>query len=350
MATLYTPPGGYSPAATQLAQGNAQAAAATPVPVEASAPQLGQASVNATQQLAAIQTPANRAQYLQNSDIPAMQTNYDDLARQLFQYDKMNLMPEYGNNPGIPSDALSYGRVPQSQIQQLTPTAAANPTLFADNPKYGITAQATGANTILDVLDSLNSAISKEFSARRGQYASTVQSQKDILNTISDLIKTKNEKEYNDKRLQLDKYIADIQFGRVRDYHFQDMAQQVRTEIQNGTYTSADEPVKTLKSLFPDYSEAQIRQALGNPSQEQIDTALKLKKTARLQTVNIPGLFGTSIGRKVQLVDPFTGEAQDVGSSGNQRQGEMHVRKVDDGQTGYIPVSEYDPKLYVPIQ
>lgn len=211
MGGMYTPPGGYNPIATQLNQGQQQQANAVPVPsMEASEPQLAQAETMATQQLTGgIQTPGFRTSVMNTqANFPGMQANYEDLARQLYNFDKMELQPKYGTSPGVPTDGVSYGRVGPSELQQLTPNSAANPTLFADNPKYAIASQTTTGGNILDLLDTLNSAISKEFTTAKGKYVSTVQNQKDLIGTIGKLLDRKIDERREQERNALEVKIA----------------------------------------------------------------------------------------------------------------------------------------------
>lgn len=308
-STSYTPPGGGTIAGQQLAQGNAQLANAQPV-----GDPLVQAQGNATQQLADMQTPQNRAAYLNNSDLPAMQNNYDAVAKQLYQYDQMHLAPVYANQPGQTSDTASFGRVGPSSLFQLTPEAAGGPmTLFANDPSYAMTSQANQQNNILDVLNTLSGSISKEFQAKRGTYNSTVQSQKDILNSIKDLITTRNTVDYQNKSLQLQKDIANLQYGQNRQYHFNDTATQVRSEIEKGTYTNLKDAVDAMKAMFPEKTEQEIQEALGNPSQSQLDKIQSLTKSGKWELRPLPGPLNALLG-KFYAYNVQTGETKSIKS------------------------------------
>lgn len=292
-ASSYTPPGGPTVQGQQVAAGAAQFQSPAPVGNPATLPStndLTSAQGAATQQLAAMQTPQAKQGLLSSSDIPAMQSNYDDVAKQLYQYDQMHLAPAYANQPAQTSDIPAYGRVAASDQFQLTPEAAAGPaTLFANDPKYAVGSQVNQQNNILDLLGTLSSSIDKEFSAKRGQYASTVAAQKSVVDSLTSLITAKNTKDYQDKSLQLQKDIANLQYGQTRQYHFNDTATQVRSEIQSGTYTNLNDAIKAMQDMYPEKSTADIKDALGNPTQAQIDQAVKLNKSGTWEVTPIAG-------------------------------------------------------------
>lgn len=312
MPALYTPQSN-TPQGNQLAQSQAQMATAGFVPqMDASEGQLGQALVGSTQQLSQMQTPEQRAGYLGNTEIAPMQANYDALARQLYEYDKAVLQPQYASNPGVASDVLGYGRVAPSQLQQLTPEAAANPTLFADNPKYAIASQTNAGNNILDVLDALNVSISKEFSSARGKYASTVQSQKDLVNTITNLLTGKREERLTREKLAVerekiaaDREIAMMNKAVTQRNDMYDMAYKLKTNLQGRRFqnqTALDEEwentVNSLQQQYPSVTRAEIETALG--SKPNYETMVTDNLTAGERT--IAGSSKTALGLIDQMV------------------------------------------------
>lgn len=158
---------------------------------------LGDQAATTAQGLAGMQTPDARGAYVQNSDIPAMQTNYDDLAKRLYDYDKMSLQPRYGGQPGEQPGGASFGRVEGSSLSQLTPEAVSTGGVGIKNanPLFGMGAQIDQGNDILSLMSTLNDSIDKEFSSRKGTYASAVKSKQTLLESIFQLMKLKSDEE-----------------------------------------------------------------------------------------------------------------------------------------------------------
>lgn len=151
---------------------------------------LNSAATNTSTQLAGMETPQARQTYVNNGDLPAMQSNYDDLARKLFDADK--LIANSGQfNPTPASDASSSAGVAASPLE-LTSGILGGNSFSPNNPEIGMKTQITGQNNIADLLNVLNSSISKEFTSRKGTYASTVGAQKDLLESIFKVMGMKN--------------------------------------------------------------------------------------------------------------------------------------------------------------
>ena len=228
--TTYTSPYGSTFQGNQLNQ--TQAMLNNPISPPTTN-QLTSAMGQTGQELAAMQTPQARVSFLSTSDLPAMQGNYDDVARKLFEYDKMNLNPMYSQPPGQPSDAAAFGRVEPSSLMQLTPELAGGPTtLFADNPRYAIASQTGQKENVLDILGSLNIAIGREFESRRGQYASTVKAKQSIIDTITGLLDRRIQVEEKAKDRALDLYKINKQASKVKE--------DATKEIWDKIYTTAD--------------------------------------------------------------------------------------------------------------
>lgn len=271
--TTYTNPGGLTPQALQTAQSNAVMGNAASLPP---AQELGQAYVDTTKQLAGMQTPQAREQVVANSDVPAMQTNYDDLARQLYEYDKMYLSPKYAAPPTAPGDALNYGRVGSSQLSQLTPEmAAGETTLYADNPKYAVNSQAFQQNSILDLLSSLNNSIDRELKSAKGKYASSVDSQKSVLESIAFILGKKlDAEEKANARAESAALKAENEKARKID-KFNAEANRVLTKFAAGAYSMGN-PDEAWGKAFEDLKGfAQREGVYGNEvNDESINTAL----------------------------------------------------------------------------
>lgn len=237
----YTNPQGSTP------QGNDVASTLAQLTQLNTQPELAGAMGKYGQELANFQTPQSRQGYITNSDLPAMQGNYEEIARRLYDYDKMYLNPMYSQAPGQPSDAPAFGRVEASNLMQLTPEIAGGPTsLYADNPTYAVSSQTAQKGSILDVLDSLNEAIGKEFTSRRGQYASTVKAKESILDTVSKLL---------DKRVEIDEREKDRAMEWAKFNSKEKPKEDLVSEVQSGAnldtvmkkYSTKIEPDEILR-------------------------------------------------------------------------------------------------------
>lgn len=179
MANLYTSPNGQTIPGQQYDSNQLSMR-------DMSSAQLGALSNQQAQATATLQSPETRTLAIDNSTIPAQQANYEELAKQLYQYDQMNLAPKYGGTPTVQPGAASFGRVGASTLSQLTPEAVASGTvgLSNSNPEYGIKAQVNQGNLLTNLLAALNTGISDEFTAKRGSYKSSVDKSQTQLNTI----------------------------------------------------------------------------------------------------------------------------------------------------------------------
>jgi hypothetical protein len=233
MPATYTPSTGLTPAGQQLATGQPNAAN-TQAPANAGnmMAQIGSgqelsptqlsgltgAYGNAATQAADMQTSDARQGYVNNSNIPGMQQNYEDLAKKLFDYDQGNLAPQFqGQNPGMPGDAASFGRVDASPLA-MTMAAAGLPasqglSIASNNPKYAYATQAAQGNNIVDLLDTLNKSIGGEFNLRAGTYKNTVDKQMTLLKSISDILGMNQETSLKNKELQTQKELEHMRLG-----------------------------------------------------------------------------------------------------------------------------------------
>src|SRR6266702_1000400 len=199
----YTPSTGNTPQGQQLAQGQPNAANTQPPPgspatAYPSDQQLNQSYSAANQTLVNQGTPDKRQQYITNSNLPAMQSNYDDLAKQLFEYDSSVLSPKFqGQNPGTPTDAASFGRVDASPLGMTVGSAGlpASSGIYNPNPKYAYTAQIDQGNNIANLLTTLLGGMGKEFGSRVGQYKSDTQGAQSALDSVFKIMQLKQDAE-----------------------------------------------------------------------------------------------------------------------------------------------------------
>lgn len=228
-ASNYTPVGGYTPQGQQTAQGmpnaaNSQAPAGSPVGSDmASFPsdqQLGDAATTANANLVPFGTTAGRQQYVTNSNLPAMQTNYDDLAKKLFDYDSGVLNPSMqGTNPGTPTDAPAFGRVEASPLG-MTPESAAlssDKGLYNPNPKFAYAAQNMQAGSLVDLLNTLNKGIGDTFGQRVGTFKSDKAAAQDALDSIMKIMQQKSDVASKQAELQSNKDLEQMRLKEMRD-------------------------------------------------------------------------------------------------------------------------------------
>lgn len=251
MPATYTSNYGNTPQANQLQTSmvNAQSGnyAALP-PMQQLTGQAGQA----TQQLADMQTPQNRQSYMQNSDLPAMQGNYEDLAKQLYEYDKQMATSGQVDYSNIAPDANQFGSVAASPLE-LTNSILSKPNFSFVNPAIGLNTNLESQNNITDLLGILNNSIGKEFSSRKNTYASTVSSQRDVLKTIMDIMGLKSE---HDLRMA---EMAASKSGKGVDRYSDvvSLADKLKSDLSTGV-TEWGDAWNTIKN-FADRTGVQIR-------------------------------------------------------------------------------------------
>lgn len=193
--------GGYSPQQQQLAQGQPNAVNSMPPPGSPSSSYGSDEALNskyaaANASMMTANSPDTRQQLVNNSNIPAMQSNYDDLARQLFEYDQGVLSPKFqGTNPGTPTDAPAFGRVEASPLGMTMESAglSADKGLYNPNPKYAYAAQTTQGNSILDLLDKLIGGINSGMTDVKGKNASNVAQAQSAIDQIYKIMSLKED-------------------------------------------------------------------------------------------------------------------------------------------------------------
>lgn len=199
MSTL-TSPFGNTPQGQALQAGQPNAANSTPPPpgspssAYGSDTQLQTRYADANANNVTANAPATRQALVNNSNIPAEQSNYDDLARQLFDYDSGVLNPKFQpNNPGmIAPDNTSFGRVAASPLE-MTADSQAMPYsetkgVQGSNPRYAYSTQIAQGNAITSLLGVLNNAIKDSMTDVKGKNASNVNQAQAALDGIYKLM------------------------------------------------------------------------------------------------------------------------------------------------------------------
>lgn len=147
---------------------------------------LGQSYADNAAKLMTMKTPAARQDYISNSDIPAKQTNYDDLSKQLYDIDKaIAASGQYKITPQTPEQ---YAAHPEQSPLALTEDILKSDKFSNPNPAFALQTRTVNNNNILDLLSSLSDSIGKEFNSRKNTYTSSVNSQETALKYISDLL------------------------------------------------------------------------------------------------------------------------------------------------------------------
>lgn len=227
VGTTYTASAGLTPQGQAVASNMPNATNTTPPPNPlasnmASYPsdqQLNSQYAGATQNLAAIDSPVNRQALIANSNLPTMQTNYEDLSRQLFEYDKGVLSPKFGGNlnPNLPPDAASFGRVDASPLA-MTVGSSQMPTLQAlggANPTHAYAGQISQANSLADLIGSLVESQRGELGARIGSFTTQRQGALDTLNAILGIMNNKKDLATTQASLQNQRDIEMMKLGYV---------------------------------------------------------------------------------------------------------------------------------------
>lgn len=239
----YTPPGGNTPASTQLNTTNQQLLASasntinsgqTLTPDVANAAQNAYATTN--QDLQSTQTPQARQGYLDNTNINAVQGNIDSLAKQLAQYDQAVLQPQFqGTNPGpatdMPVNPLGY----TPNISYLTPNTPTG--TYNANPAYGLSAQADQGNSIVNLLGLLNKTLSNESARGTNKYTSDLKSLASMLGPLGDILNQNTQ--LTMKKAELSQSLSDKASTKQQNDENKlfTFAQQIKDDFQAGKYS-----------------------------------------------------------------------------------------------------------------
>lgn len=179
-------------------------------------------------------TADKRQQYMTNSNLPAMSQNYDQLARQLFEFDQGVLAPKFqGTNPGMPSDAPAFGRVEASPLGMTVEGAklSADKGLYAgNNPQGAYQAQISQGDSIATLLNTLVNGMTSEFGARVGTYRSDRQAAQSAVDLIRGLMQ--------DKQTALDREASRASFGGLEGQKLNDAKSRLLADAKKGvTFT-----------------------------------------------------------------------------------------------------------------
>lgn len=199
----YSTPNSQTAIGSQVDQSNAawsSMANGQPLPPQ-QLQQTTQGMAAATQQLANSQTPQVRQNYVNNGDIPAIQGNYDQLARQLYDIDKgIAGSGQYNMTP--PPDAISSPGVAASPLA-LTNSILQGNTFSNPNPSFGMNTRMTQNNDIISLLNTLNSSLGNELNSRKNTYASTVKGQQSVVDAFQHILDQNSalgENQYNQQQ------------------------------------------------------------------------------------------------------------------------------------------------------
>lgn len=206
----YTTPNGQTVPGQAMDQANSMwssFANAQPLP-QAQVQQASQGLSNATAQLASAQTPQVRQNYINNGDIPAIQNNYEQLARQLYDTDKAIAgSGQYNMTP--PSDAISSPGVSASPLA-LTNSLLSGNAFNSPNPTFGMQTRMTQNNNILDLLSTLNDSLGKELGSRKNTYASSVKGQQAVVDAFMNILNKNSDLAMNKYNQQQENYRAGL--------------------------------------------------------------------------------------------------------------------------------------------
>lgn len=191
----YTPATGLTPQGQQQAQqiASLQAQIAQGAPLN-SAQDQGVQNLFQTyaQQQASNNTPAGRSTFLGATQAAPIQNNFDQLAQQLAGYDKAVLQPQFvGQNPGMPTDLPDNPYVTFGNLSYLTPQSSQLPAeqgIYNANPGYALTSSLNQGNSIANLLDTLNRAITTETKRGTGNYVGAMNFSSSALDNLTKLM------------------------------------------------------------------------------------------------------------------------------------------------------------------
>lgn len=206
----YTPPQGNTPQGQAVATAMPNSTNTTPPPGVTPGMQAGDMSSfpsdqslnNSFQGANAANITANlgstRQGYVNDEGLPGMQTNYDDLAKKLFQYDQGTLDPKFaGTNPGTPTDAASFGRVDASPLamtlQTLGLTGDKALSSGNGNPKFNYNIQNTQADSLNSLIGILLSGMSSRLSGAKSTNAANVNASQAALDAVTKIMGLKQD-------------------------------------------------------------------------------------------------------------------------------------------------------------
>lgn len=261
-ATLYTSPNAGTVPGQQYDQ-NAQFMASMGNGQPMNPQALGaatQATSDATAQLGAMQTPQARGQFVNSGDLPQIQGNYEQLARQLYDTDKA-IAASGQFNPNPAPDASSFGSVNASPLE-LTNSILGGSSFNPVNPGIGMQTQISQQGSIIDLLNALNQSSAKEFNSRKNSYASSVKGQQAIVDTLLSILGKNADLGMNKYNQQQENYRAGLSSGSSASNKIAERANALRTDLATGVLQWGD-AWKQLHSEFPNSRPDEIDSYLG---------------------------------------------------------------------------------------
>lgn len=224
---------GNTPQAMQLALTQGQTLTAPQVNAAAQGVEAANANIGQ------LNTEAGRQPYIDNTNLGAVQNNYDALAQRLAAYDNMVLKPEFaGQNPNSPQDVALGGVT--SAIPEFT-SQAANYTpeqlTWSPNPKYAVSAQYQQADSILGLMQNLNELLGKERARGTAKHTSDLKAASALLAGFTDIL---------GQDTQLKMKLADIAATNKDKVltknigEFQKRAEQIKQSFLLGKFSTSD--------------------------------------------------------------------------------------------------------------
>lgn len=259
---MYTTPNAGTPQGSQYDQTSSMMASmgnGQPMPQQ-QLQQATQATSQATSQLGQMQTPQARGQFVNNGDLPAIQSNYDQLARQLFDTDRaIAASGQYNPNPA--PDATSFGSVGPSPLE-LTNSVLGSNSFNPVNPGIGMQTQIAQQGSIIDLLNTLNQSSAREFGSRKNAYASSVKGQQAIVDTLMNILGKNADLGMNKYNQQQENYRAGLSAGGSSGSKIAQRADTLRTDLATGVLQWGD-AWSQLHSEFPEADPKEIDSYLG---------------------------------------------------------------------------------------
>lgn len=257
MANMYSSPNYQTPQGQQYDMNSGMPVTMSPQQVQQTSNQAAQAST----QLAAMQTPQNRSTYVNNGDLPAIQQNYDQLAKQLYDIDKaIAAQPQFNSTP--PPDAISSSGVEASPLA-LTESLLSGNTFSNPNPSFGLQTKINHNSNVLDLLGILNDSLAKEFNSRKNTYASTVKSQQSLVDSLMTALDKNSQLAMDIWKEQQANARAASSRSDTKKTQYITLADKLRSDLSTGTIQWGDAWKQLQMAAGSDLSPAEIDSLLG---------------------------------------------------------------------------------------
>lgn len=249
----YTTPNAGTPQGAQIDQGNQDiisrlSSGNTMTPTQLQ--QTSQQAATAGQNIVGMQDPAFRQSYVNNSNIPAIQNNYDQLARQLYQTDKA--IAGSGQYQITPQTSSEYAANPGASPLALTDSMLQDGTWRNTNQAFGMDTRKSQNDDVISLLGMLNDSLGKELTSRKNTYASTADKYKAALELANSYLFKNSDIAQNQYNQQQENYRAGLAAGTKPEA----IAAQIKSDLQRAAGRDSKVSPTDYQKIRQRYSDA----------------------------------------------------------------------------------------------